>query len=197
MKIPFIILILSLNLINLTASPITVIPNSELDKSEIQMVVDVLEVPYTISIQYDDTELTKTSESDFILLRSNYKLTEASETQPFYINLSSGISNENHEFIIEISLGEFIGKDYRDNKVYTSIYPSIQSYRDYHYSFKIDKIENKATMNYYQPEGAFDQKHIGAFTFYWEANEGLAAGTYTSTNIISITSENALAPQVF
>lgn len=197
MKKTLIILILSLSFTSLTALPITVIPNSELDKSEIQMVVDVLETPYTISIQYDDTELTKSSGSDLRIFGSNYKLTEASETQPFYINLSSGISNENHEFIIEIMLGEFVGKDYLDDNVYTNIYPSIRSYRDYHYSFTTDKIEKKATMNYYQPEGAFDQKHIGAFTFYWEANEGLAAGTYSSTNIISITSENALAPQVF
>ena len=196
MKKEILILLLSLPFVGLMAAPITVSTTSEMEKSEVEIIVQVLEEPYTVSVQYNDTDLSKSSGSDLNISGDEYKLTEEAVTKPFYVNLSSGVSDQNYEFIIEIEVGEFIGEDYLGDLIYTDIYPTINSYRDYHYSFTTDPIDKIATMNYYQPSGVSDAKHIGAFTFSWDDNAGLSAGLYTSTNTINITSENAIAPQV-
>lgn len=195
MKKTILLLLLPISFVCLFATPINVSTTSPMENSEVKIIVTIEEEPYTVSIQYNDTDLSKSSGSNLRVYGEEYKLTKAATTQPFYVNLSSGISDKNYEFIIEIKSREFLGEDYRGNKIYTDIYPTIEAFNNYHYSFKKDIISKSVIMKYYQPEGESNAKHIGAFTFSWEENTGLPAGTYTSTNIINITSENAVKPQ--
>jgi len=147
-------------------------------------------IPYYISIKYNDTDLTGETPNILDVDDRLYKLTEASTTQPFYVNISAGKLATDTRFIIEISIGEFIGEDYKGDSIFTGIYPSVNQYENFNYSFEQDSIEKSITMDAYLPKGIIEAQHIGAFTFSWTDNNELSSGKYTSTNIIKITSED-------
>lgn len=176
--------------ISLYSTPIAVSTITPMENSKIEMIVVIPENPFSISILYDDTNLNKSTKSVLRVFDNEYILSKAAKTHPFYINLSEGDSKLNYLFSIKIKLGEFIGKDYQYNEIKTAIYPNIEPYSDYHYSFEKDEIEKSATMTYYQQKGLSEAKHIGAFIFSWDNNDGLSAGTYTSSNTIFITAED-------
>ena len=156
----------------------------------------VVSYPYSISFKYNNSDLSETTSTSLSVDDRSYKLTEASVTQPFYINISSGKIVEDTKFIISIETGEFIGEDYKEDPIYTEIYPTINQYGEFNYSFDENDAENIATMTYYQEKGLIVPKHIGAFTFEWPDNNYLSSGKYTSTNIITITSEKGSEPSI-
>lgn len=149
------------------------------------------ESSYYISIKYDDTDLTKlpTNFSKFTLNEENYKLTEATETRPFYINISDGILFNNLKFEITIQAGEFIGLDYNNQKRNTGVIPIISPYNDYATSNESNLFEDSLTITKYLQRGNVDAQHLGAFTIKWSDGVNLSAGSYTSTNTIIIKSE--------
>lgn len=152
---------------------------------------NIIESPYYISVKYDDTDLTKIPSdfSKFTLNEENYKLTETTETRPFYINISDGILINNLKFEITIQAGEFIGVDYNDQKQNSGVIPTITPYNEYATSHVSNLFENSLTITKYIQRGKVDAQHIGAFTIKWSEEDGLSAGSYTSTNTIIIKSE--------
>jgi hypothetical protein len=155
------------------------------------------EEPYSISIKYNDPDLvttTSTYENTSRVLDEQYKLTETTETAPFYININNGKINNDIRFEVTIIAGEFTGLDFRNETVKTGVIPNISIYENYEYSYESNLLNNSLVINKYIPKGIITDQHMGAFTIKWTASDSISSGTYTSTNVITITSELASEP---
>ncbi len=196
MKKIFIAILLFGSIFNYSIFPDDITENTNSLNYTIYLGASVNAIPYYISIKYNDTDLTGDTPNILDVDDRLYKLTEASTTQPFYVNISAGKLATDTRFIIGISIGEFIGEDYKGDSIFTGIYPSVNQYENFNYSFVQDSIEKSITMDAYLSEGIIEAQHIGAFTFSWTDNNELSSGKYTSTNIIKITSEEGSEPNV-
>jgi hypothetical protein len=173
--------------------------NINFPNNTITLSVDNLiqEEPYFISIKYNDTDLTEissNSDDKFILDNENYKLTESSQTKPFYININGGLILNPVRFEITIESGEFLGTDYNNDVIKSGVLPSINTYNNYEYLYERDSLGNILKITSYIPQGIVEAQHIGAFTIQWQEGENLSSGNYTSTNTISVKSEADTLP---
>ncbi|MGH4038632.1 MAG: hypothetical protein ACRQFF_12415 [Sphaerochaeta sp.] len=196
MKKIFIAILLFGSIFNYSIFPDDITENANSLNYTIYIEASVNAIPYYISIKYNDTDLSGDTPNILEVDDRLYKLTEESTTQPFYVNISAGKLATDTRFIIGISIGEFIGEDYKGDSIYTDIYPSVNQYENFNYSFEQDSIEKSIKMDAYLSKGIIEAQHIGAFTFSWTDNNELSSGKYTSTNTIKITSEEGSEPNV-
>lgn len=192
----FITLILFVITSNLYSNDTLNIPNKSVN---ISVSIETIEEPFSISIKYNDPDLltpTSTYEDSLKIHDEQYKLTETTETAPFYININNGKINKDIEFKVTIIAGEFTGLDYTNKTIQTGIIPNISIYNNYEYSYENKLIDKSLVINKYIPKGVITDQHLGAFTIRWEASDTISSGTYTSTNIVTITSEFASKPSI-
>jgi hypothetical protein len=130
------------------------------------------EKSYDLSLFYGTENFTSTG------LKSvdNLDLTSEGSTSAISVKLSNGNLNDSVTYVTEITENPFTGTVDGVNYI-TNNNLTVRNFAD---------SENKTSFTAVVDAGPNDEQDIAVFDFHWDADTSLPAGSYSTTNTISI-----------